>query len=80
MLLATATTLPSATVTSSPKTDADNDLFSRLYALKKLLPKEDVVSLKSDLKKLLKKSKIDAYKLGIIPTLWEDMFDNINEF
>ena len=41
----------------------DNDLFSRLYALKKLLPKEDVVSLKSDLKKLLKKSKIDAYKL-----------------
>lgn len=58
----------------------DNDLFSRLYALKKLLPKEDVVSLKSDLKKLLKKSKIDAYKLGVIPTLWEDMFDNINEF
>lgn len=58
----------------------DNDLFSRLYALKKLLPKEDAVSLKSDLKKLLKKSKIDAYKLGIIPTLWEGMFDNINEF
>ena len=58
----------------------DNDLFSRLYALKKLLPKEDAVLLKSDLKKLLKKSKIDAYKLGIIPTLWEDMFDNINEF
>ena len=58
----------------------DNDLFSRLYALKKLLPKEDAVSLKNDLKKLLKKSKIDAYKLGIIPTLWEDMFDNINEF
>ena len=56
---------------------------THLYArslLKKLLPKEDVVSLKSDLKKLLKKSKIDAYKLGIIPTLWEDMFDNINEF
>lgn len=58
----------------------DNDLFSRLYALKKLLPKEDAISLKSDLKKILKKSKIDAYKLGIIPTLWEDMFDNINEF
>lgn len=58
----------------------DNDLFSRLYALKKLLPKEDAVYLRSDLKKLLKKSKIDAYKLGIIPTLWEDMFDNINEF
>ena len=58
----------------------DNDLFSRLYALKKLLPKEDAVSLKSDLKKLLKKSKIDAYKLGIIPILWEDMFDNISVF
>lgn len=58
----------------------DNDLFSRLYALKKLLPKEDAVSLKSDLKKLLKKSKIDAYKLGIIPILWEDTFDNISVF
>ena len=58
----------------------DNDLFSRLYALKKLLPKEDAVSLKNDLKKLLKKSKIDAYKLGIIPILWEDMFDNISVF
>ena len=58
----------------------DNDLFSRLYALKKLLPKEDALSLKRDLRKLLKKSKIDAYKLGIVPTLWEDMFDNISEF
>lgn len=58
----------------------DNDLFSRLYALKKLLPKEDSVSLKSDLKKILKKSKVDVYKLGIIPVLWEDMFDNISVF
>lgn len=77
--------MTSSVVLRDPADDAsalpnDNDLFSRLYALKKLLPKEDVVSLKSDLKKLLKKSKIDAYKLGIIPTLWEDMFDNINEF
>ena len=33
----------------------DNDLFSRLYALKKLLSKDDAMCLKSDLKKLLKK-------------------------
>ena len=58
----------------------DNDLFSRLYALKKLLPKEDAVSLKNDLKRLLKKCKLDVHALGILPTTWEDMFDNINEF
>ncbi len=58
----------------------DNDLFSRLYALKKLLLKEDAVSLKSDLKKLLKKCKLDVHTLGILPIAWEDMFDNINVF
>lgn len=58
----------------------DNDLFSRLYALKKLLPKENAFSLKNDLKRLLKKCKLDVHILGILPIAWEDMFDNINEF
>lgn len=58
----------------------DNNLFSRLYALKKLLPKEDVVSLKNDLKRLLKKCKLDVHTLGILPKAWENMFDNIKVF
>lgn len=58
----------------------DNDLFSRLYALKKLLPTEDVESLKSDLKKLIKRTSLDIYLLGILPEAWEDMYDRINAF
>lgn len=58
----------------------DNDLFSRLYALKKLLSKDDAVCLKSDLKKLLKKCKVDVYTLGILPKEWETMFDQISVF
>ncbi len=58
----------------------DNDLFSRLYALKKLLPEDDAIRLKNDLIKLLKKSKLDIYTLGILPTAWETMFDKINVF
>ena len=58
----------------------DNDLFSRLYALKKLLPEEDAISLKNDLKKLLKKCKIDIYTFGVLPAAWEAMFDKINVF
>ena len=58
----------------------DNDLFSRLYALKKLLPEEDVTCLKKDLLKLLKKCKVDIYALGILTKEWETMFDKINVF
>jgi len=58
----------------------DNDLFSRLYALKKLLSKDDAVCLKGDLKKLLKKCKFDVYTLGILPREWEIMFDLISVF
>ena len=58
----------------------DNDLYSRLYALKKLLPEEDAMSLKNDLKKLMKKCKLDIYTLGILPAAWETMYDKINVF
>lgn len=58
----------------------DNDLFSRLYALKKLLLEEDAITLKNDLKKLLKKSKLDVYMLGILPKAWETMYDKISVF
>ena len=50
----------------------DNDLFSRLYALNKLLPKEDTKRLKNDIMKLVKKTPIDVYLLNILPRYWED--------
>ena len=58
----------------------DNDLFSRIYALKKLLPSEDVEYLKSDLKKLIKRTALDIYLLGILPETWENMYDRIHAF
>lgn len=58
----------------------DNDLFSRIYALKKLMTAEDALNFKNDLKRLLKKSKVDIYLLSILPTTWEDMYDKINVF
>ena len=41
----------------------NNDLYSRLYALKKLLSVEDAKSMKKDLVKLIKKSSVDIYTL-----------------
>ncbi len=58
----------------------DNDLYSRLYALKKLLPSEDADKLKKDLKDLIKKSKVNVYALGILSNMWEEMYDGINAF
>ncbi len=58
----------------------DNNLFSRLYALKKLLPEEDVTNLRNDIKNLIKKTKIDIYALKILPEKWEIMYDEIKAF
>ncbi len=58
----------------------DNDLFSRLYALKKLLPKEDTKRLKNDIIKLIKKTPIDVYLFSILPQDWEDLYDKIKPF
>ncbi len=58
----------------------DNDLFSRLYALKKLLPQEDVGSLKNDLKRVIRRTALDGYLLGVLPGNWEDMYDEVNAF
>lgn len=53
------------------------DLFSRLYALKKILPKHFSDALKRDLQRLIQKTDIDVYALGILPGDWEDRFDKI---
>lgn len=57
----------------------DTDLFSRLYALKKVLPQEISGRLKENLKNILNKSKVDYEKLGILPKDWESKFDKISE-
>ena len=59
---------------------ADNDLFSRIYALKKLIPIDDTNNMKKDIKKLINKTPVDILLLGILPRNWEDIYDKIVEF
>lgn len=56
---------------------SDTDLFSRLYALKKILPIEQHKQLKHHIQKLIKKSKLDIIRLSILPPDWESRFDSI---
>lgn len=56
---------------------SDTDLFSRLYALKKILPVTEHERLKQDLQKLIKHSQIDIITLGILPKDWKSRYDNI---
>ena len=51
------------------------DLFSRLYALKKILPKHFSDALKKDLQRLVKNSQVDVYGIGILPRDWEERFE-----
>lgn len=57
---------------------SETDLFSRLYALKKLLPIDRSNDLKKSLKKLLK--MINNEQLEILPADWETRFDSICKF
>mgnify|MGYP002621439774 CR=1 FL=1 len=53
------------------------DLFSRLYALKKILKPQDSEGMKIEIQKLLKRTKVNVYQLNILPIDWEDRFDRI---
>ncbi|MBG9590202.1 Abi family protein [Cytobacillus firmus] len=57
---------------------SDTDLFSRMYALKKVLNQEDGQKLKSDVQRIIKKSKFDVYKFNALPNNWEILYDSIN--
>jgi len=57
----------------------DTDLFSRMYALKKILNENDAKQLKLELDKLIKKSKFDVYLFEILPPDWQDRYDRINK-
>lgn len=59
---------------------ADNDLFSRIYALRKLIPSDDASNMKRDIKNLIKRTSVDIILLGVLPRDWEDIYDRIVEF
>lgn len=56
---------------------SNTDLFSRIYALKKVLNKEDSNKLKKELKSIIDKAKFDIYQFNIFPKNWEELFDGI---
>ena len=53
----------------------NTNLYSRLYALKKILPQKDADMLAKELEKLISKTKIDIYKMNILPADWKDLYD-----
>ncbi len=53
------------------------DLFSRLYALKKVLPENQGKALGSALSRLISHSKTEVYRLGILPSDWKEKYDSI---
>lgn len=53
----------------------NTNLYSRLYALKKILPQKDADMLEKELEKLISKTKIDIYKMNILPADWKDLYD-----
>ncbi len=58
----------------------DTDLYSRLYALRKVLLAEDAYMLKQEIQKLVKRTSVDIDLMGIIPANWAEMFDRIADF
>lgn len=56
---------------------SSTDLFSRIYALKKVLSDSDGMSLQNDLKKLVAVSKVDIFILNILPSNWEQLYGRI---
>lgn len=57
---------------------SDTDLFSRMYALKKVLYTKDCEELKKDLQKLINQTKFNVYQFNILPQNWETLYDNIH--
>ena len=55
----------------------NTNLYSRLYALKKILPQQDADMLMNELDRLISRTKIDVYKMNILPANWKDLYDRI---
>ena len=52
----------------------DTNLFSRLYALKKVLPEKEATCLGKELETLISKTKLDIYRMNILPRDWKDLY------
>ena len=55
----------------------NTNLYSRLYALKKILPQKDADMLDKGTGKLISKTKIDIYKMNVLPANWKELYDKI---
>ena len=55
----------------------NTNLYSRLYALNKILPQKDADMLARGLEKLISKTKIDIYKMNVLPANWKELYDKI---
>lgn len=55
----------------------NTNLYSRLYALKKVLSEKDANMLAVELEKLISKTKLDIYKMNILPENWKEMYDKV---
>lgn len=53
----------------------NTNLYSRLYALKKILLQQDADMLMNELDRLISRTKIDVYKMNILPANWKDLYD-----
>ena len=49
----------------------NTNLYSRLYALKKILLQQDADMLMNELDRLISRTKIDVYKMNILPANWK---------
>ena len=55
----------------------NTNLYSILYALKKILLQQDADMLMNELDRLISRTKIDVYKMNILPANWKDLYDRI---
>ena len=55
----------------------NTNFYSRLYALKKILPQKDADMLARELEKIISKTKIDIYKMNVLPANWKELYDKI---
>ena len=55
----------------------NTNLYSRLYDLKKILLQQDADMLMNELDRLISRTKIDVYKMNILPANWKDLYDRI---
>lgn len=59
---------------------SNTDLFSRIYALKKVLHIDDAKELQRELSKFLAKTKFNWQDFDILPLDWETKLNSVNKF